>query len=174
VLELVRSTYDKYQDKKYIVNLLAQPPYGLSKYLAEKLYCDALNFFYADNGIKREAWANIFADKLEKLAYLSIADNDKDNARRCFEKAAELRMGEEKLVEIPHELRDRRPIFYTINPADMNMPPVNRRKLAQFIDGLSDIPQDERARLHRDALTDKAQGLVLDINPEDIEFIDEQ
>jgi hypothetical protein len=174
LLEMVRALYDKYRTKKYIIDLLAQPPYELSRYLAQKIYADTLNFFYSSNPIKREAWANIMADKLEKLAELSIADNNLDNAFKCYSKVAELRMGKENQVEVPLELRDRRPVFYTINPADLNMPPVNRRKLAQFIDGLTDIPQDERSRLHRDALTGKSQGLVLDINPEDIEFIDEQ
>lgn len=174
LLEMVRALYDKYRTKKYIIDLLAQPPYELSRYLAQKIYADTLNFFYSSNPIKREAWANIMADKLEKLAELSIADNNFDNAFKCYSKVADLRMGKENQVEVPLELRDRRPVFYTINPADLNMPPVNRRKLAQFIDGLTDIPQDERSRLHRDALTGKAQGLVLDINPEDIEFIDEQ
>lgn len=173
LLETVRALYDKYRTKKFIVELLLKPPYELSRYLALKIYHDALNFFYSSNPVKREAWANIIADKLEKLAELSIADNNFDNAFKCYTKVADLRMGKENQVEIPLELRDRRPVFYTINPADLKLPPVNRRKLAQFIDGLTDIPQEERFRLHRDALTDKAQGLVLDINPEDIEFLDE-
>jgi hypothetical protein len=172
VIELIRSTYDKYRTKSFIIKMLGKPPYGLSEYDANKLYADALNFFYADNAVKREAWANIYADRFDKLALLCIEADDHEAASRNWEKASKLRMGEEKKQVIPRELLSRRPIFYTISPKDVGLPDANRRKLAQFIDSLPDIPGDERMRLHRDALTDQAEGNVFDTEIEDIDFAD--
>ena len=172
VMELIRSLYDKYKSKKFIYNLLKLPPYNLSEYRINKVYTDALNFFYSDNTIKRQAWANIYADKFDKLALLCIEADDYQAAGKNFEIAAKLRMGEEKEQVIPSELRDRRPIFYTINPKEVNFPKVNRRELAQWIDQLPDITLEERARLHRDGMTPGSDGNILDVDFEEIPFID--
>lgn len=170
VIELIRSLYDKYKSKRFIVKLLTTKPYSFSEHMANKLYAESLNFFYADNQVKREAWGNIFADKLEKLALLCIENDDFEGARRNLLDAAKLRMGDEKKEQIPKELLDRRPIFYTIKPKDVGLPEVDRRKLAQYIDSLPDIPYDERLRLHREALTENSEGNVFDIDEEKIDF----
>lgn len=174
VIELIRSLYDKYKSKKFIINLLKLPPYELSEYKATKFYVESLNFFYADNSIKREAWANIYADRLDKLAQLCIANDDFEGARRCWADATKLRMSDEKQQVIPRELLDRRPIFFTMTPKKVGFPQADRRKLAQFIDNLEDIPVDVRMRLHRDGMTDESEGNILDADLTDIDFIDEK
>lgn len=171
VLELVRSMYDKYKTKHAIVRLLSLAPYNLSEYKAQKIYCQALNFFYSDNDVKKKAWANITAEKLDKLALLAIANDDYECARRCFADAAKLRMDSDNEQAIPKELLDRRPIFYTIRPKDVGLPEPNRKKLKEFIDALPDIPTDHRLMLHRDGRTESQEGNVFDLNPADIEFM---
>lgn len=171
VIELIRSLYDKYTSKKFILRLLSLPPYNVSEFRAQRLYNDALNFFYSDNGIKREAWGNIYAEKLDKLALLHVENDDFEGARRCMLDAAKLRIGDERKQEIPRALLDRRPIFYTIKPKELGFPEVNRRRLAEWIDKLPDVPDIERMRLHRDGLTENSKGNVLDVDIEDIEFL---
>lgn len=171
-LELVRSMYDKYQSKNAIIKVLRSPVYGYTEYMARKIFAEALNFFYADNAVKREAWGNIYADKLDNLALLAIESDDWEGARRCFADAAKLRMTDEDKNEIPDELLDRRPVFYTLNPEDVGLPgKVNRHKLARWIDSLPDIDQADRKRIHRDADSEGAEGNVFDIPEDEIEYL---
>jgi hypothetical protein len=171
-LELVRSMYDKYKAKKFIVSTLMLPPWSLSEYRAGKLFTESINFFYANNDVKREAWANVYADKFDKLALIAIEMNDIQTAERCTSAAVKLRMGERASQNIPRELLDRRPIIYTITPKDVNLPEANRTKLSKWIDSLDDIPNEERTRLHRDGMTDKSEGNMFETNIEDIPFVD--
>ncbi len=171
-LELVRSMYDKYQSKPAILKVLRSSAYGYTEYMARKIFTEALNFFYADNSVKREAWGNIYADKLDNLALLAIESDDWEGARRCFVDAAKFRMTEDEQKDIPEELLDRRPVFYTLNPEDVGLPKsVNRHKLARWIDSLPDIDQADRARIHRDAQSDKAEGNIFDIPENEIEYL---
>jgi len=174
VLELVRSMYDKYKSRHAIVRFLGLAPYNISEYRAQKIYADALNFFYSDNDVKKKAWSNITAEKLDKLAMLAIANDDHECARRCFVDAAKLRMDSDNEQAIPRELLDRRPIFYTIKPKDVGLPEPNRKKLREFIDALPDIPTDHRIMLHRDGRTEGSEGNVFDMNPADIEFLEHE
>jgi hypothetical protein len=171
-LETCRSMYDKYQEKKFIVKTLTLPPWKLTEYHANRIFTDAINFFYSNNEVKREAWAHIYADKLDKLAKLAIQDNDWPTANKCFQDAAKLRMGEVVTQTIPKQLLERRPIFYTIKPKDIGLPEANRNKLAQWIDSLDDIPAESRIKLHRDAMTAKTEGNVFEAETVDIPFTD--
>ncbi len=171
MLELVRSMYDKYAQKKFIIRTLSLPPWSLSEFKAQKVFAQALNFFYANNEIKREAWAQVYADKFDKLAMLAIEMDDLQTAHRCIADASRLRMGKESDTGIPKELLDRRPVFYTLTPKDVGLPGANRVKLAQFIDSLEDISGEDRLRLHREGSTPSASGNVFDIETSDIDFI---
>ncbi len=171
-IELVRSMYDKYSEKKFIIKTLMLPPYSLTEYRAQKLFTESINFFYANNEIKREAWAQVYADKLDKLAILAIEMDDIQTAQKCTSEAAKLRMGEKSNQSIPKQLLERRPIFYTIKAKDVGLPEANRAKLAQWIDSLEDIPNEDRIRIHRDGMTGKTEGNVLDADIVDIPFAD--
>lgn len=174
-LELVRSMHDKYQSRAGIIRILTSPAYGYTDYAARKLYADAINFFYSDNQVKREAWANLYADKLDNLALLCIEADDWEGARRCFADAAKFRMGSEPANDIPEDLFDRRPVFYTLNPEHVGLPgKVNRHKLARWIDKLPDIDENERRRIHRDAMTGEADGNILDIPEDKIEYLSQE
>ena len=56
---------DRYGGKDAIVNHLMKVE-GLSRYLANKAYNQAMEYFYADNDISKEAWRNIIATNGEK------------------------------------------------------------------------------------------------------------
>jgi hypothetical protein len=168
VLELVRSLNDKYKSKKAIIRLLSAPPYNISELRAQKLYAEAINFFYADNDIKKKAWANITAEKLDNLALLAIANDDIECARRCYNDAAKLRMDSDQQQQIPRQLLDRRPVFYTLKAEDVGLPKPDKDKLAVFIDSLPDIPTDIRMALHRDGRTPKSEGSIFELDAEDV------
>lgn len=152
LLEIVRSMYSKYETKNFIVNTLTTDIYGLSRYQATSIYFDALNFFYADNGVKQKAWENIYANHLDNLAYLAIEKDDLDTARKCFLDAAKLRgAGNEQGREIPKEMLSKPVIIYTIEADQVGIAKADRKALAEFIDNIPEISERERVRLQRDA-----------------------
>ena len=54
--------------KAGIIKLLKSEIYGLSDWMARQVYSDSINFFYAQENIRPEAFANLYAEKLEKWA----------------------------------------------------------------------------------------------------------
>ena len=152
LLEIVRSMYNKYETKNFIINTLMSDVYGLSRYHATNIYFDALNFFYSDNAVKQKAWENIYANHLDNLAYIAIEKDDLDTARKCFLNAAQLRgAGKEKGREIPKDMIAKPVVIYTIDPEKVGIPQTDRKELAEFIDNIPEISERERVRLKRDA-----------------------
>lgn len=152
LMELVRSMYSKYETKTVIINTLMSPVYKLSRQQANKLFVDSLNYFYSDNKIKSDAWRQIYANKLEDLSAYALACDDIAQSRRCLNDAAKMRgVFDEKVQEIPDELRQRPVVIYTLNPEQLGLARANRSELAKLIDEMPDISDSDRQRVKRDA-----------------------
>jgi hypothetical protein len=151
-IDLIRSLYNKYESKSYIISAVILQWPKLSRYQATRLYNESLNFFNLDNEVKVVAWANIYADRLDNMARICFELNDFETARRLTMNAAELRgVGKEHPNQVPEALLDRRPVFYTMRLKDIGVAEVNRHELAAFIDAL-DVTETQRSRLRREAL----------------------
>jgi hypothetical protein len=150
-IDFIRSIYNKFNSKSYVVSALRLKWPEISTITANKLFSETLNFFYLDNEVKTDAWANIYADKMERLGTLAMEMDDLETARRCFKDAAELRgVGKEVPDKIPEELLDRRMIVYVIDPQKIGIPKIDRRELADIIDNI-DITETQKIKLRRDA-----------------------
>ena len=62
----------QYGTKEIILKHLMKAE-GLSRYLANQIYNDALEYFYADQQISNAAWRNIIAEKMYNNYLLAIA-----------------------------------------------------------------------------------------------------
>lgn len=144
---------DKIVTKAGIIKLLRQPPYNLSDWMARRVYADALNFFYSEDSITPKAWSNFYADRLEKLADLAVADGKLKEAKSFIVEAAKLRRCyEEKQLEIPRELLDREQVvIYASDPETMGARKEDRKAIEMFIDSIPDIPEISRKRVKEDA-----------------------
>ena len=151
-IDFIRCLYNKYESKSFIINAVVVQYPRLSKYQATQLYYETLNFFNLDNQVKVEAWANIYADRLDNMARICYELNDFETARRLTMDSAELRgVGKDKPNQVPDELLDRRPVFYTIRIEDIGVSKINRNDLAAFIDNL-DITEREKSKVKREAM----------------------
>lgn len=139
--------------KSGIIKLLKSDVYGLSDWMARQIYADSINFFYSEDGVRPKAWANLYADKLEKWADLSAATGRLKEARAFLADAAKLRgCFDDPEAEIPTELLNAAPVvIYTTDPAAMGAPKEDRKQLEAYIDSLPDIPEISRRRLKEDA-----------------------
>ncbi|WP_417009178.1 hypothetical protein [Bacteroides congonensis] len=139
--------------KAGIIKLLKSDIYGLSDWMARQVYADSINFFYTDENIRPEAFANLYAEKMEKWADSMFLMGKGEEASRILERAAKLRLRFASTeTEIPEELLNRKQlVLYTTNRADLGVPDTDRRELDDFIDEIPDIPVIVRDRLKEDA-----------------------
>lgn len=139
--------------KSGIIKLLKSDVYGLSDWMARQVYTDALNFFYADEGVTTRAWANLYAERLDKLANLAAATGKLKEAKGFITEAAKLRgCYDDEAPEIPQELLDAAPVtIYTADPESLGAPRIDRREIDAFIDSIPDIPEISRQRIKEDA-----------------------
>jgi len=165
ILELCRSMFSKYHEREFIVKTLMAPTYNLSRYLANRLVTDMMNFFYANNEVKQEVWQEIYAQRFDKLAELALfGKDDIDMARVCWAEAAKARdIYKPKPKEIPAEFYQKKVIIYSSDPEMFGVEKANRVELARMIDEMPDISTTDRNRLKRHS------GVITLNIPEDLE-----
>jgi hypothetical protein len=144
---------DRIATKAAIIRLLKSDAYGLSDWMARRVYADALNFFYTDDGVRPKAWANLYAERLEKWADLAASSGHLKEARGLLTDAAKLRgCYEPPSAEIPSDLLDASPVvIYAADPESLGAPKADRKELEAFIDAIPDIPEVSRRRVKEDA-----------------------
>lgn len=139
--------------KAGIIKILKSDVYGLSDWMARRIYTDALNFFYSVDDVTPRAWRNLYAEKFDNMANLVASMGKTKEARSLLVEAAKLRgCYDEQAPEIPQELLDQAPtVIYTADPESMGAPKADRKELEAFIDSIPDIPDISLRRVKEDA-----------------------
>lgn len=139
--------------KAGIIKILKSDAYGLSDWMARRVYSDALNFFYSVDDVTPRAWANIYAERLDNFANLAASLGKLKEAKSYITEAAKLRgCYDDQAPEIPQELLDAAPmVIYTADAESMGAPKADRKQLEEFIDSIPDIPEISRRRVKEDA-----------------------
>jgi len=159
LIEKIRGMYlrfDKWGSKDAILNHLIKAD-GHSRYFADQLYNDCLEYFYCDNKISKDAWRNIYAEKMERninLATMIVKDvSDIAKVNRMIKEAAELRqLDKEEPEELPEALFSKPWKLYAMDHLLLDgSPKVDRMKLAQQIDALPELSEKERDIIKREA-----------------------
>lgn len=163
-MEIIRSLYCvRKKDKAYIRKLLCNEPYDLTAAKFSRLWGDTLNHFYADDGIKAQAWDNIYAEKIERTANalfpLVRSFKDADVWKNMMLAAADLRNKHRKdEIELPEE-RYRKPVrVYTMDVTALGdgIQKIDPERLKQDILSF-DIPEDDKLRIMAEAGVDPPQ-----------------
>ena len=174
LMEIVRSLFsDQHKDYGFIIKLLQLPPYNLSRYKADKLYTDTLNFHFAQKDIKTEAILNLYAEKYDKLALLAIETNDFLAAGKLYKMAEENRTKATAKKDIPSDIFEKRPTLYVIDPSLLGRRKADRKLLAEYIDKL-DLTEIDKDRLHRDAMTKEKTDFFVDVDESEIEYLKDE
>jgi hypothetical protein len=133
--------------KSKIIRLIKQTK-DLSDYQARILYNDAINFFYCDTAIKKESFANLYAERLEDAALLAIKTGQLDVYKDLIKEAAKLRgCYDKKTPTIPEELYRKQFVVYTTDVTDLGGVPTDTKELEKQIDKLPDVPVMVKDRL---------------------------
>jgi hypothetical protein len=156
LLEMIRGMHMRYENRLSIIKFLQQPPYGLTYYLANKYYSDAINFFYLDVEIKKNAWRNMYAEKLDRAADLVLktatTSKDIDIYKNIIFAARDMRqLHIPEAEDIPDEFFKKPNKMYVLDPSLVGRAKANRNQLAKHIDALS-IPEADKQRVKSDAM----------------------
>lgn len=159
LMELVRGLRarlkfnDKVVTKAGIIRLLKSEPYGLSDYMARRVYTDSMNFFWAQDDVRPRAWSNFYAERLENWANLLFVQGDPRDALRYMKLAAQLRgCFDQEAPGVPEELlNQQQTIIYTTSRRDLGLPATDRRRVEQLIDAIPEVPELVRESVKEDA-----------------------
>lgn len=153
-LGTVRQALEKYRSQDEIVRLLRVAYPDLSPTSCRTIYADALNFFYTDLKVKKKAWKNLLASRLDGLMILAIEKDELETARRMIQTMAdmlELGIPEEKEGELDPLRKDARPIIFSADPRVLGAPSkVNLKELKRTIKEFK-LSKSEHDRVMRDA-----------------------
>lgn len=146
---------DKYASKDAIVNHLVKVD-GYKKDIALNLYYQTLEYFYADSTISKQAWRNIYAEKMEKVVNFAIGTmkdtSDAAKVNRMILEMGRLRqLDQPDLEDLPEGLFDKPFKLYTLDPEMVGIPKADRREVAAFIDELPDLSELQKEILKREA-----------------------
>ena len=175
LLDMVRGMFlrmDKWGSKESIIkHLMVSSSHKLSRYKANQVCDEAQEYFYRDSQISKAAWKNIYADKMEKMinfAMLTVKDvNDAQKVVKMLLDVSVLRgVNEEDKEELPPEIFQPPFVVYTWDTEALEMPKVNRQKLAEMIDKYPEITEKEKIRIKQEALI---PGFKLKIFPNEQE-----
>lgn len=137
--------------KAGIIKLL-KSEYKLSDYAARKVYSDSLNFFYAQEHVRPEAFANLYADKLDNAAGVALQTGQLDIYRDLIKEAAKLRGCYDKKPDgIPKELYRKPFVIYTTAVEDIGGTSEDAKELERQLDSLPDIPVVKLNRVKAEA-----------------------
>lgn len=152
---------DRYGSKDAIVNHLMKVE-GLSRYLANKAYNQAMEYFYADNDISKEAWRNILAQRMEKNISLAqqlvkdVADSSKVN-KMYIEMAQALGLHLPDPEPVPEGAYDRPTKIYTLSMEDLGRVPQPKKELRDFIMNLPEVSEKVKQMALQEALLEPMQ-----------------
>ncbi|MDM1536371.1 hypothetical protein [Myroides odoratimimus] len=146
---------DKFGSKEAIVKHLILVD-KLSRYKANQVYDEAIEYFYSDSTISKQAWRSLYAEKADKalnFAMLQIRDiNDASKVAKMAHDIAILRgINEPDKEKLPDELFLKQFVVYSTDAETLGLPKANRNVLAEFIDSLPELTEKERIRIKQEA-----------------------
>jgi len=147
---------DQYGSKEAIMNHLIKVD-GYSRYLANRLYNQTMEYFHCSTEISKAAWRNIYAELMEKVVSFSIQKmkdtTDASKVGKLILDMAKLRqLDQEDKEDLPMEIYQRPFKMYSVDAEFLGMPSANRKELSAWIDdNLTELPEVMKDRIKSEA-----------------------
>lgn len=127
----------------------------LSPYLANRLYDDAVEYFYSDRNISRDAHRNRLAEMMMKnISLATAAAKDAKDViainKSILDVAKVLKLDEPDPIKLDESTPEPWVIF-TADAETLGLPKVNRSTIAKQIDAIPDISEKKREHIKREA-----------------------
>lgn len=174
ILYLLNSLRRKY-GRENAIAFIQHPPYSISYRQSRQMYDEAINLFYLDDGIDKQAHRNMLYEQLLAAAavVLKTAKGSKDMEvyGDLITKARNMKgLDQADTPQVPEALYNKPYKIYSINPEMISLPKVSRIELAERIDNM-EIPEREKRRVRQEAGVEDVHFItLLDEQEEKIEF----
>lgn len=159
LLDKVRGMFlrtDKFGSRDMIIKHLMTVE-KLSRYKAAQVCDEAREYFYAETRISKQAWKNIYADKMEQMINFAMQTvenvGDAQKVVKMLMDVAIIRgVNEPDVEEIPAEVFQAPFVVYSCDAEFLGLPKVNRHKLSEMIDKFPELTEKEKIQIKREAL----------------------
>lgn len=157
-LTLMNSMDRKY-GRRNVIAFFTKRPFNLSYSRASEMYDEAINLFYSDRNTEKKALRNKRAEMLEEAArmVLKMASCSKDLEiyGNLIVQASKLQgLDKDDAPVLPQDVYMKPVRLFSLDPAIIGLPAVNRQEVAAQIDML-EIPERDKLRLRQDAMLDQ-------------------
>lgn len=154
ILTLIYSLDGQY-GKRRTIKFLTSPPFSFGYSHASDMYSEAVEMFYCNRKISKEALRAKMADEFDTLyiAARNAAQTTKDYeiaSGILANKARALQLDKEDPQKLPPEMYPRPFRLLSLDPEAVGLPAVNRQELARQIDGIV-APESVKRRLKMEA-----------------------
>jgi len=128
----------------------------LSRYLANNIYNDAMEYFYSDKQISKDAWRNIIAQRKEKnyILAIQIAKDTKDVAAadKILDSMAKV-LGLDQIdpPQIPASAFTQPFKMYSIDTEFLGLPKKNKSEIKKMLEKFPEISEKLMLRLQEEA-----------------------
>lgn len=154
LLTMVYSLDGQY-GKRRTIKFLTSSPFDFSYSRASEVYSDAIEMFFSNRNISKDALRNKIADQFDSLyiAARNAAQSTKDYeiaSNILANKARALQLDKEDAKVLPSDVYLRQYRVLSLNPESIGLKPANRDELARQIDNLT-VSQSTKDRLKMEA-----------------------
>lgn len=146
---------DGHHGKRNTIKFLTSPPLSFSYEQAIRVYTEAVEMFYCNRQVSRQALQAKTADQFENLYFAALknAKTTKDYADAAgilAQRAKLLRLDQPEVQRLPAELFRKRFTIVSENPEDIGLPRVDRALIGRQIDSL-EAPEAVKERIREDS-----------------------
>lgn len=146
---------DRAHGKRNTIKFLTSETFGYSYSQAVNLYSEALEMFYCNRNVSRQALREKTADMLDTLYQAAVeaakSTSDYMAAAEILSKRVKLlKLDEAETPKLDPKIYERRPVVLSLEPEDIGLATADRRKLGELIDRMP-VPDSEKRRLEMDA-----------------------
>jgi hypothetical protein len=147
------------------IAFFTKEPYNISLYRAKQMFEESINLFYSDELIDKNAARNLKAEQFEQAAQLALeaAQSVKDlevYRALLWDSYKARQLDQPDPIQVPKELYERPIKIYSLNPAQVKLPPIDRNALAAEIDAL-DESESNKKRWKQEGLIEEPDFIIL-------------
>jgi len=148
--------FDQYGSRDAIIKHLTKFD-GLSHYMAAKYHDLAMEYFFADRQLSKDAWRGIVADAMYKnISVMRLMANNVQDLERTnkslLSMAKVLRLDEPDPEPFPDELLAKPFKMYSLSMEFLGFPTIDRYELGRQIDELPGLTEMEKMMAKRESL----------------------
>jgi hypothetical protein len=131
---------------------------GFSDYKARQIYADTIQYFYIENTVSKNAWRNLYAEKMDKVAnFAMLAMKDVSDAAKVHKMFYDTMIARDvnnaDKEELPDNFFDKPINLLSLDSRIFEFGTANRDGLDDFIDGVPDLTEKEKIRIKQEMLS---------------------